>query len=159
MSMHEGGCLCSKNRYAASAPPTRITNCHCRFCQRATGTAYLVEPIFDKHTVMQLIGTPATYDHRSGGSGKIVTIHFCETCGTKLYLTFERFPDVIGVYAGTFDNPNWFDRAPEISKHIFLDVAMHGTLVPSGVSTFFEHATDNEGNPLEPLVYDEPHQI
>ncbi|ANY82852.1 hypothetical protein BB934_31975 (plasmid) [Microvirga ossetica] len=37
-------------------------------------------------------------------------------------MTFERFAEVCGLYAGTFDDPNWFDIKPESSKHIFIDV-------------------------------------
>src|SRR5512142_2925318 len=107
MSVYEGGCLCGDVRFKATAPPIRVTFCHCRFCQRATGYAYLIEPIFSKADFVLTKGAPSSYDHRSEGSGKIVHVHFCGRCGTKLYLTFERFPDVFGVYCGTFDDPNW----------------------------------------------------
>ena len=46
MAINEGGCLCGTVRYATKDDPVRVTFCHCRFCQRATGSAYLVEPIF-----------------------------------------------------------------------------------------------------------------
>ena len=155
----EGGCLCGALRYSVSAPPARLTICHCRFCQRATGSAYMVEPIFDKADFQVVAGEPNLYRHRSEGSGKRVDVHFCAACGTKLFLTFERFVDVVGVYGGTFDDPNWFERAPAISKHIFLGVAQRGTVIPPGVTTFEEHATDNAGEPLEPRVFDHPHVI
>jgi hypothetical protein len=48
MARHEGGCLCGKVRFAVSADPMRVTVCHCRFCQRNTGTAYLAEPAVAK---------------------------------------------------------------------------------------------------------------
>jgi hypothetical protein len=28
---------------------------------------------------------------------------------------------IYGVYGGTFVDPNWFDRSPEMTRHIFLD--------------------------------------
>lgn len=116
----------------------------------------MVEPIFAKQDFAMLTGKPKTYTHTSAGSGKQVFIHFCDTCGTKLFLSFERFADIIGVYGGTFDDPDWFDVTPENSKHIFLGVARSGTIVPSGFNTFIEHATENDGTPIEPTVFASP---
>jgi len=152
----DGGCLCGALRYHVQAPPTRVTICHCRFCQRATGGAYLVEPIFGNSDFSLIKGEAKVYRHRSEGSGKEVYVHFCDTCGTKLYLTFERFYDVVGVYGGTFDDPNWYEKTPENSKQIFLSAALHGTVIPPGVNTFDEHATMNDGTPIEPKVFSEP---
>jgi hypothetical protein len=99
------------------------------------------------------------YAHHSEGSGKVVHVHFCGRCGTKLYLTFERFPDVVGVYGGTFDNPNWFERSNETVRHIFLDDAQHGTVIPAQVNTYGQHATTIAGEPIEPTVFDQPHIV
>ena len=156
MTGADGGCLCGKLRYRVQSPPSRVTICHCRFCQRATGSAYLVEPIFDKTAFSLTKGAAKVYHHRSEGSGKQVHVHFCDTCGTKLFLSFERFSEVIGVYGGTFDDPDWYDRTPENSKQIFLGVAQAGTVIPSGVNTFEEHATAQDGTPIEPKVFSEP---
>ena len=156
MSLMEGGCLCGAVRYEVSSKPKRLTVCHCRFCQRATGSAYMAEPIFDRDDLTIIKGAAKTYEHLSEGSGKRVYVHFCDTCGTKLFLSFERFAESIGVYAGTFDDPNWYACAKEDTKHIFLGVAQNGTLIPPGVNTFEAHAMKNDGSPLEPRVYSEP---
>jgi len=155
----QGGCLCGGLRYAVSAPPARVTICHCRFCQRATGSAYMTEPVFPKGDFAVIAGTPTVYAHRSEGSGMLVGVHFCNVCGTKLFLSFERFPDVVGVYAGTFDDPNWYETDPQTLKHIFLSVAQHGTVIPPGIKTYREHASTNDGAPLEPVIYAAPHVI
>lgn len=157
MTSQRGRCLCGTIAYETSTPPARVTYCHCRFCQRGTGSAYLVEPIFDRSAFEIVSGEPRIYDHRSEGSGKLVHVHFCDRCGTKLMLTFERFPDVVGIFGGTFDDPNWFDRSPANSKHIFLDVAQNGTVVPAGIDTYGEHATTSDGEPIAPKVFDTHH--
>jgi hypothetical protein len=159
MAVHEGGCICGALRYETLAEPLRITTCHCRFCQRATGSAYMVEPIFRLEDVRITTGSPATYQHRSEGSGKLVHIHFCAVCGTKLYMTFERFATSCGVYAGTFDDPNWFEISPENSKHIFIEAARYETILPAGISAFHEHAMRNDGTPTKPVVFDQHHVV
>ena len=159
MALGQGGCICGALRYEMLGQPLRVTICHCKFCQRATGSAYMVEPVFRLEDLRVTRGSPSTYGHRSEGSGKMVFIHFCATCGTKLYLSFERFAEVCGVYAGTFDDPNWFEIRPDNAKHIFLAVARHDTVIPSGINTYQQHATRNDGTPIDPLVFDAPRAI
>jgi hypothetical protein len=159
MAINQGGCLCGAVRYAATSKPLRVTYCHCRFCQRATGSAYLVEPIFEKSSFAITGGRPATYVLTSEGSGKLVTIHFCSTCGTKLFLEFERFPEIFGIYGGTFDDPDWFDRSPQMSRHIFLDSSQDGTVIPAGVSTYRQHVMLVDGTRAAPVVFGQPHTI
>ncbi len=74
-SVHEGGCLCLDVRFKTTGDPVRTTVCHCTFCQRHTGSAYLVAPIFKRDAVeFSGIATQA-YDHRSDGSGKRASLH------------------------------------------------------------------------------------
>jgi len=159
MALAEGGCVCREIRYAVKSPPIRVTICHCKFCQRATGSAYLVEPIFTETDFELLSGTPTIYQQLSEGSGKTLDVHFCQNCGTKLFNTFERFPGVVGVFGGTFDDPNWFERTPDNTRHIFVAVAQTGTVIPAGLKTFEEHATRPDGSSAEPTVYTEPRVI
>ncbi len=149
---HEGGCLCGDVRYKVAAAPLRVMVCHCSFCQRFTGSAFLVEPIFKKEQVTLTGVAPKTHDHRSDGSHKRVTLNFCGRCGTTLYLDFERFPGFFGVCAGTFDDPNWFDRGPGACCHLFTRSAQKGVVLPAGLELYDEHALQLDGSPNKPTV-------
>lgn len=119
----------------------------------------MVEPIFDGNALAVLTGKPAIYDHVSEGSGKIVQVHFCRDCGTKLWLSFERFPGIVGVYAGTFDDPFWFPIDMANSKHIFVGEARADTVIPPGIPTFVEHSMASDGTPQKATRYEFPHII
>jgi len=150
---HEGGCLCGDVRYTATAAPLRVTVCHCTFCQRFTGSAFLVEPIFKEEDIVFSGQTAKVFDHRSDSSHKRVSLHFCGRCGTTLYLSFERFPGFLGLCAGTFDDPNWFDRTPENCRHIFTHSAQTGVVLPAGVETYPDHAMQLDGSANKPVVF------
>lgn len=152
MGSVEGGCLCGAQRYEVLAEPQRVTICHCKFCQRATGGAFLIEPIFDKGTIRSTRGEPRIYHHISSGSGLAVHVHFCPDCGTKLWLTFDRYPGIQGLYAGTLDDPDWIVIRPEAAKQIFLDSARRDSVVLPQMNAFGQHATLNDGTPLQPEV-------
>jgi hypothetical protein len=150
--VHQGRCLCGDVRYKTFAEPLRVTICHCRFCQRLTGSAYLVEPIFRKADVV-FEGTAAkTYEHRSDSSGKRVTLNFCGRCATTLYLDLERFPDILGLCGGTFDDPDWFDRSADDCRHIFIRSAQRDVMLPAGVNLYEGHAINLDGRPNQPIV-------
>ena len=156
---HEGGCLCGEVRYTAAAKPLRVTICHCTFCQRFTGSAFLVEPIFRAEDVTFRGTAPRTYDHRSDSSDKRVTLSFCGKCGTTLYLSFERFPGFIGVCAGTFDDPNWFERGPESCRHIFTGSAQRGVVLPAGFEIYVAHAMQLDGTPNQSHVLEQARMV
>lgn len=159
MLRNEGGCLCGAIRYETVGKPDRIVFCHCRFCQRATGTAYLVEAMFPRTHFRLLQGAPATYEMNSAGSGRPIVINFCATCGTKLFLDLARVPNDVGLYSGTFDDPNWFERNAVNAKHIFLDFAQRGTLIHAGIPVFHEHVTRRDGSATQPIVFATPHEV
>ncbi len=159
MTTHQGGCLCGAVRYEVRAEPVRVWVCHCRFCQRATGGPYVIEPIFELSDFSVTQGSPSVYAHRSEGSGKHLYLHSCAVCATKLYLTFERFPGRCGVYAGTFDRPDWFSYGPENSKVIFTETARHDSILPPHIPSFPGHAALPDGTLLEPTVQDNPWQV
>lgn len=89
----------------------------------------------------------------------MVTIQFCAGCGTKVFLSFEDDEGSIGVFGGTFDDPDWYERSPAMSKHIYLAAAQQGTVIPAGVPVYLQRAHDADGRELAPLVLDEPRLI
>lgn len=152
MTPQQGGCLCGRIRFEVDQAPDWVTVCHCRFCQKVTGSAYMIEPMFKLEALRIIAGSPIHYSHHSGGSGLLVHVHFCHDCGTRLYLTFERWEDRLGVFAGAFDDPGWFEMSPKTTKHIFVAKAQRGTLIPAGYRTFGAHAATPQGVSLAPEI-------
>ena len=80
---HEGGCVCGSVRYVTHGDPLRVTVCHCTWCQRRTGSAFSVEPVFNADQV-EIGGGPLTkYRHVSDRSGRWLDLEFCPKCGTR----------------------------------------------------------------------------
>ena len=46
-----GGCLCGAIRYTVSVPITELRMCHCRDCQKSTGTAGSVNAMVKSDTM------------------------------------------------------------------------------------------------------------
>jgi len=144
--IHRGGCLCGFVRFRTLGNPVRTTICHCTFCQRLTGSAFLVEPVFPSANVEIESGAASTYDHRSPDHGRILSIHFCPRCGAHLSLLFERFPGMQGVCGGTFDDPGWFKP----DRHIFTGSAVPWMIFPPHVTCFDRHALRIDGSAATP---------
>ena len=74
-----GGCLCGAVRYTAEADPTSATVCHCRDCQKFTGSAFAALVRVTKEA-LTIEGTLKTFTS-IGGSGNPICTFFCATCG------------------------------------------------------------------------------
>ena len=151
---HQGGCLCKAVRFSVVGDPVLLTICYCRFCQRATGSSHLVEPIWRESSFSVISGSLQTYDTISRGSGKRVSLYFCGVCGTKTHQKMERFSGIVGVYGGSLDDPGIAFNAKEVWR-IFLDDAAPGTVIPPNVPTWHQHRIDDAGHSLEPTLFTE----
>ena len=93
-----GGCACGAIHYECSADPIVMLNCHCRDCQRASGSAYAPVLVVPKSAV-QMRGEPRYYEV-VGKAGKAIERGFCPTCGSQVAVKLERLPDFLGVGRG-----------------------------------------------------------
>jgi hypothetical protein len=100
-----GGCLCGAIRYECSAEPIVMGNCHCRDCQRSTGTAFAAALLVPRN-VVTITGEVRYYD-AIGDSGGIVGRGFCPICGSRLF-SRPPIPELMGIMAGSLDDPSWF---------------------------------------------------
>lgn len=106
MSKMTGGCSCGRVRYEAAGPPLFSVVCHCRDCQRASGTAGV--PVMGvARDTFRVSGAPKSYA-TPGGSGQNAVRHFCPDCGSPLFGTPEAVPDIVTIYAGSLDRPEVF---------------------------------------------------
>jgi hypothetical protein len=106
-----GGCMCGAIRYKCSADPIVMVNCHCRDCQRATGTAFAASMLVPRNAV-EIVGEVKYYDV-IGESGSIIGRGFCPNCGSRL---FSKPPNskLLGIMAASLDDPSWFQPSMNI---------------------------------------------
>jgi len=100
-----GGCLCGAVRYECSAEPIAMGNCHCRDCQRATGSAY-ASGLLVLQSAVTITGDVKYYEV-IGDSGNLIGRGFCPNCGSLLF-SKPPIPELMGILAGSLDDPSWF---------------------------------------------------
>lgn len=106
-----GGCMCGNVRYECSAEPILMGNCHCRDCQRATGTAFAAGILIPRNAVT-ITGDVKYYDV-IGDSGGIISRGFCPNCGSQLF-TKPSIRELMGILAGSLDDPSWFQPGMDL---------------------------------------------
>jgi len=107
-----GGCMCGAVRYECSAEPVMTANCHCRDCQRATGSAYASVFLVPRNAV-KITGEVKYYDVK-GDSGNILSRGFCPTCGSRLFGKPAVVPDLMSIMLGSLDDPSSHKPAMDI---------------------------------------------
>lgn len=100
-----GGCLCHATRYRVTAEPTLVANCHCRDCQKATGSPFTTVLAIPVAAFELLSGQPASHTV-TAASGRAVTRQFCPVCGTPLFTRAEMLPESIFIKCTTLDEPS-----------------------------------------------------
>ena len=105
----QGGCACGAVRYEVSAEPLMVMDCHCRECQRTTGSAHATSVIVPKDSFKLVRGSPKKYSYK-GDSGNQVHRYFCENCGSPLFNEPEIAP-FNAVKAGSLDDPSWLKKS------------------------------------------------
>ena len=127
-----GGCLCGRVRYTAEGDPNFAAVCHCRSCQRYTGSAFEPLMVFPSQAV-KVEGDLKTYDEVAD-SGKSVHRRFCPNCGSGVMAEVDAMPGVIIVLAGSLDEPAAFKPSMEI----FCSSAQPWMLEPSNQRKKFD---------------------
>ena len=112
MTTITGGCLCRRVRWEATGEPAFTGCCHCRSCQRYTGSAFNAFAVFPAANV-RTTGDLKTYDDQSD-SGQPVRRRFCPNCGSGVASELDSLPGMTVLLAGGFDDPAEFTPGMEI---------------------------------------------
>jgi hypothetical protein len=107
-----GGCLCGAVRYECNAEPFFMGNCHCRDCQKSTGTAYSAE-IGVPAAALKITGAVKYFDSKAD-SGNLISRGFCSQCGARLFGKSHAMPDLAMISAGSLDNPGQYQPTLDI---------------------------------------------
>ncbi|MCA8869711.1 MAG: GFA family protein [Rhodobacteraceae bacterium] len=100
---YEGGCRCGQVRIKVSTPPILAAACHCKGCQRMTGSAYSITVTIPSDGFAVTQGEPVM-----GGMHGDVHHHHCPHCLSWVFTTAEFFQGVVNLRATMLDDPTWF---------------------------------------------------
>lgn len=125
----EGGCSCGAIRYRLLDDPLFVHCCHCRNCQRQTGSTYVVNILIEAAKV-ELSGEPVRVPVQRSGKQR-QQIYRCAECQIAVYSTYTR-AGVWFVRAGTLDDPAAI--APDV--HIYTRSKVPWVELPESTPAF-----------------------
>ena len=111
----EGACTCRSVRLRMTTKPLFVHCCHCRWCQRETGSAFALNAMIEGDRVELLQGGVEVVNTPSS-SGKGQKIARCARCRIAVWSNYAGAGDAVCfVRVGTLNEP---DRLPP-DIHIF----------------------------------------
>jgi hypothetical protein len=128
----EGHCACGEVRFRLSGRPFAVHCCHCRSCQRETGSAFVINGLIETGQVEVLSGEPETIDTPSD-SGRGQKIVRCPTCHVALWSHYGGMGEKAAfVRVGTLEDP---DACPP-QVHIFTRSKQPWVVLAEGSPAF-----------------------
>ncbi len=97
-----GGCACGRIRFSARVDNDEAYLCHCRMCQRATGSVSIAFKNL-KQANVQWEREPDWYE-----SSPIASRPYCRDCGTSLGFKFSEGSENMDLTVAAFDEPGYF---------------------------------------------------
>jgi hypothetical protein len=134
-------------RYRLHPPPLIVHCCHCRWCQRETGSAFVINAVIESDRVELLEGEVEATDTPSQ-SGKGQQIVRCPRCRVAVWSHYAGGGDAMSfVRVGTLDEP---DRLPP-DIHIYTASKQPWVVIPAGARAVPEFYRGSEIWSLESL--------
>ncbi len=143
----EGGCDCGAVRYRLTSRPLFVNCCHCRWCQRETGTAFALNAMIESDRVALLAGPVDLVDTPSA-SGIGQRIARCPACRIAVWSHYGGRAQLSFVRVGSLDDPDAFP--PDV--HIFTTTKQPWVVLPEGVPVMAEYYESAKLWPAESLA-------
>jgi hypothetical protein len=100
----QGGCNCRYIRFRLASAPIFINGCHCRVCQRETGSAFAINAMIEANRLEILTEAMPEYFVTQAGTQPAMRGARCPRCGVGLWGTHPDFGDaILFVRGGTLD--------------------------------------------------------
>ncbi len=119
-----GGCLCGAVKYQINQAPTEFYFCHCKQCQKVTGSSFAANMIAKPEDIEWLLGEDILthFEHPSRAFSKT----FCSRCGSGLPHVNKSGTSLV-IPAGSLD------QAPPISPQANIFVAEQAIWLANGL--------------------------
>lgn len=101
-----GGCICGAVRYESRGEPKHSVICHCRQCQRISGSGHAAQFAVPAEST-RIQGELHYYD-LTADSGSTAHCGFCPNCGNPILKQTEGYREVLFFHASTLDDPSLF---------------------------------------------------
>lgn len=98
----DGGCACGRIRFSARIETDDAYLCHCRMCQRATGSVSIAFKNVQQAD-LSWSREPDWFE-----SSPIARRPYCSACGTSLGFVYREGSDKIDLTVAAFDDPTRF---------------------------------------------------
>ena len=131
---YTGGCQCGSLRYVLTAEPVRVVACHCKECQRQSGSAFGLSMLVTRD-ILTVTG-PTKRFTRIADSGNPNTGVFCPECGVRIYHIPAYAQDMFVLKPGTLDDTSWVRP----THFVWMKSAQGWVPVPEGVTALQEHS-------------------
>jgi hypothetical protein len=123
---YEGSCTCGSVRYRMTSEPLFVHCCHCRWCQRETGSAFALNALIEADRVVLLAAAPEVVPTPSA-SGRGQKISRCPSCRVAVWSNYAGAGDAVHfVRVGTLLEP---DRLPP-DIHIYTSSKQPWVVLP-----------------------------
>ena len=144
----EGGCACGGVRYRLNSAPIYVHCCHCRWCQRESGTAFALNAMIETDRLTLLKGeTEVVPTPSESGKGQI--FHRCPTCKVALWSHYAGSGEAIAfVRVGSLDDP---DACPP-NVQIYTASKQPWVVLPPDMPAFEEYYRRSEVWPAEAIA-------
>jgi hypothetical protein len=127
-------CLCGALTATIADDAERVTvMCHCRDCQKRSGSPFGVMAYFPENAVV-LAGESRAFS-RATDSGFRYTTGFCPTCGSTLWGRSTRMPALLGIAVGAIADPTFpqpIRSVYEQSRHSWVTIPVTTARHPRG---------------------------
>ncbi|HUA78537.1 MAG TPA: GFA family protein [Acetobacteraceae bacterium] len=127
----EGGCACGAVRYRLEAAPMFVHCCHCRDCQRQTGSAFVLNALIETDRLSVLAREPQPISVPTD-SGRPHRIFRCPTCQTAVWSEYGGRAALRFVRIGTLDDPT----ALKPDVHIYARSKLPWLALPADAPAF-----------------------
>jgi hypothetical protein len=126
-----GGCACGAVRYRLQSAPMFVHCCHCRDCQKQTGSAFVLNALIETSRV-ELLSGQVRASLMPTDSGLPHHVYRCSACGTAVWSVYGGRFQLRFVRVGTLDDP----AALPPDVHIYTRSRLPWVTVPDGVPAF-----------------------
>jgi len=135
----EGGCLCGQARYRLTMEPLTCYVCHCKDCQRRTGSAFSTALIVKTEALELISGTSSPYRALLSGGRTKTGLH-CAECSTRLWGTIQSVPTIRVLQPGTLDDASRYRPV----AHLWTRSCQPWVVIPDYMPTYLENAPFGE---------------